>query len=124
MNQLTVMCTTRGERRFISIRCQMECVESKLDSHSDYSAHLQVLKNLDTKVSKGAKIRNRYNQVPHLTQNTSLKNSVILDNFDSIVSIYTMWFKSYEQLYQLTSDGRAIKPNRPCGPRVMNIIAK
>ena len=29
-NQLTVMCTTRGERRFISIRCQKECVESKL----------------------------------------------------------------------------------------------
>ena len=26
-----------------------------------------------TKVSKGAKIRNRYNQVPHLTQNTNGK---------------------------------------------------
>ena len=26
-----------------------------------------------TKVSKGAKIRNRYNQVPHLTQDTSGK---------------------------------------------------
>ena len=27
----------------------------------------------DQKVSKGAKIRNRYNQVPHLTQNTNGK---------------------------------------------------
>ena len=30
LNQLTVMCTTRGERRLISIECQKECVESKL----------------------------------------------------------------------------------------------
>ena len=31
----------------------------------------------DSKVSKGAKIRNRYNQVPHLTQDTNekVKNS-------------------------------------------------
>ena len=27
----------------------------------------------DNKVSKGAKIRNRYNQVPHLTQDTNEK---------------------------------------------------
>ena len=30
-NQLTVLCTTRGERRLISIRYQMLFVESKLD---------------------------------------------------------------------------------------------
>ena len=29
--------------------------------------------NNDFKVSKGAKIRNRYNQVPHLTQDTNGK---------------------------------------------------
>ena len=29
--------------------------------------------NLSFKVSKGAKIRNRYNQVPHLTQDTNGK---------------------------------------------------
>ena len=29
--------------------------------------------DLDLKVSKGAKIRNRYNQVPHLTQDTNGK---------------------------------------------------
>ena len=29
--------------------------------------------NLVTKVSKSAKIRNRYNQVPHLTQDTNWK---------------------------------------------------
>ena len=44
-NQLTVMCTTRGERRLIRIRCQKECVESILngqtDSHSDYRSKLQ-----------------------------------------------------------------------------------
>ena len=28
-NQLTVMCTTRGEHSLISIRCQKKCVESK-----------------------------------------------------------------------------------------------
>ena len=30
LNQLAVMCATDGERRLISIRCQKECVESKL----------------------------------------------------------------------------------------------
>ena len=43
--QLPVMCTTHGERRLISIRCQKECLESKLegqmDSHSDYSANFR-----------------------------------------------------------------------------------
>ena len=29
-NQLTVMCTTRGEHRLISFRCQEECMECKL----------------------------------------------------------------------------------------------
>ena len=37
MNQLTLMCMTRGKRRLISFQCQMECVEGKLDSHRDYS---------------------------------------------------------------------------------------
>ena len=34
---------------------------------------------INSKVSKGAKIRNRYNQVPHLTQDTNGKvtNSII-----------------------------------------------
>ena len=30
INQLTVMCTNRGEGRLISIRCLKECVESKV----------------------------------------------------------------------------------------------
>ena len=55
-NQLTVMDTTRGERRLISIRCQKEFVESKLDeqtdSHSEYSAHQWVVQNFDTKSLK------------------------------------------------------------------------
>ena len=41
-NQLTVMCTTHGERKLISIQCQNEFLKSKLDgqtdSHNDYSA--------------------------------------------------------------------------------------
>ena len=44
------MWKTRGEHKFINIRCQKECVESKydgqMDSHSDYSAHLWVIKIL------------------------------------------------------------------------------
>ena len=32
-----------------------------------------VLNSISSKVSKGAKIRNRYNQVPHLTQDTNGK---------------------------------------------------
>ena len=42
INQLTVMC-----RPVMNVRCQKECVESKLngqiDSRSDYSAHLWVV---------------------------------------------------------------------------------
>ena len=46
------------------------------DNYLEVSPVVQVTKNL--KVSKGAKIRNRYNQVPHLTQDTNGKvtNSV------------------------------------------------
>ena len=48
------MCTTRGERKlFSSIRCQKECVEYKLEGHmesySNYSAHLRVMQEFDTK---------------------------------------------------------------------------
>ena len=43
---LTVMCSTRVERRLIRIWYQKEYVESKLDgqmdSHSDFSAHMWV----------------------------------------------------------------------------------
>ena len=39
-------------------------INRRLYSHED---------NPDSKVSKGAKIRNRYNQVPHLTQDTNGK---------------------------------------------------
>ena len=46
-----------------------------LRTHAKYyvkSGLRNVLKNAN-KVSKGAKIRNRYNQVPHLTQDTNGK---------------------------------------------------
>ena len=35
--------------------------------------HFSIAYLLNSKVSKGAKIRNRYNQVPHLTQDTNGK---------------------------------------------------
>ena len=48
-----VNCMNRGERRLISIWCQKESVDSNLDghmdSHSDYSIHLLVVQNFDTK---------------------------------------------------------------------------
>ena len=51
--QLTVMCTTLGERRLTSNRCQKECVENKFDrqtdSHSEHSVHLRAVQNFDTK---------------------------------------------------------------------------
>ena len=34
---------------------------------------MQIYENIVVKVSKGAKIRNQYNQVPHLTQDTNGK---------------------------------------------------
>ena len=50
------MCTTRGERRLISNRCQKECVESKLDgqtdSQRDYSTYVLVVQIFDTKSLK------------------------------------------------------------------------
>ena len=74
-NQLTVMCLTRGERRLISIRCQKECEESKLDgqpdSQSDNSAHMWVVKNFFT---------------------TSLKNISVIGNFDFIY--FSIWFSA------------------------------
>ena len=55
-NQLTVMWTTHGERKSISIWYQREYLESKLegqtDSYSDYSAYLRVVHNFDTKSLK------------------------------------------------------------------------
>ena len=58
------------------------------------------------KVSKGAKIRNRYNQVPHLTQDTNGKasskmrleffffnfSSAILRNLEGIIFKTMQWF--------------------------------
>ena len=47
LNQLTVMCTTRGERRLISIQCQNEFyVESKLVISSRMMHHLIKIYNV------------------------------------------------------------------------------
>ena len=44
----------RGKHRLISILCQMECEEIKLDvhKHSNFSAHLLVVRNFDIKFFK------------------------------------------------------------------------
>ena len=42
------------------------------------------------KVSNGAKIRNRYNQVPHLTQDTNGKVTILFDTnvYGILLNIY------------------------------------
>ena len=39
--------------------------------HSGDIIHINISTSVGVEVSKGAKIRNRYNQVPHLTQDTN-----------------------------------------------------
>ena len=41
-----IMCTTRGQRKLISIRCQKECVESKLKYTPVGRANFDILKIL------------------------------------------------------------------------------
>ena len=43
--------------------------ENGIEKSAPHDHHVSVL----CKVSKGSKIRNRYNQVPHLTQDTNRK---------------------------------------------------
>ena len=65
------------------------------------------------KVSKGAKIRNRYNQVPHLTQDTNDTTSRYLDDILNINNVYfdTLVSQMYPSELQLnkfnTSDTEA-----------------
>ena len=58
-NQLTVMCTAHGGRRLISLRCQKECLVSKLDGHTDvhgdyiaYCVYLLVVQKFHTNALK------------------------------------------------------------------------
>ena len=78
-NQLTVMFTTRGEgTALISIQCQKECVESKLDgqtdAHGDYSAHLPDVQNVDTRTY-----------------------SVVIDNFDLHIFPFNIDFVNFDR---------------------------
>ena len=43
------------------------------DGSFEYTQHIFWLRNKKIKISKGAKIMNRYNQVPHPTQDTNGK---------------------------------------------------
>ena len=54
----------------------LQCVIVVFPDHTHLLLFLLVklyIRQTDWKVSKGAKIRNRYNQVPHLTQDTNGK---------------------------------------------------
>ena len=53
----------------------IHCLESILDEHGEcyWDKDYLCIMLFYNKVSKGAKIRNRYNQVPHLTQDTNGK---------------------------------------------------
>ena len=48
--------------------------------------------NIYTKVSKGAKIRNRYNQVPHLTRDTNEYNFQIKYSFSALNLLARFFF--------------------------------
>ena len=68
INKSTSNCVYHFENIFNKLNCQF-CLEP-LEFISNLSKHVLVI---IIKVSKGAKIRNRYNQVPHLTQDTNGK---------------------------------------------------
>ena len=55
-----------------TIRRKYESLYSWYRSHDQAINHIHIRQN-NFRVSKGAKIRNRYNQVPHLTQDTNGK---------------------------------------------------
>ena len=118
------MCTTRGERRLISFRCQKECVESKLDgqtdSHSVYSANPRVVQNFYTKsiriVDKdnfdlhifqfnidfaifGSFLRFKFSQQP-LNSRWKMLEYISMQN---LIKMNTVWFKGYEHFHKLTT---------------------
>ena len=55
-----------------------------------------ILKSCFMKVSKGAKIRNRYNQVPHLTRNTNSSYIILMESVH-IWPIDCLWCVDYKK---------------------------
>ena len=72
---LSSWCLVMVERLFLAVlwgcNLENEGIIQKVD-HSDWATPIVAVPKGD-KVSKIAKIRNRYNQVPHLTQDTNGK---------------------------------------------------
>ena len=69
----------------------LECIASFWNVSVKYNSNILV------KVSKGAKIRNRYNQVPHLIQDTKGKvtnSQLFICNFMTVVSCLWVEFRS------------------------------
>ena len=56
--------------RFLGLKCKYQLFEENKRLRAVFLSNSSTG---DCKVSKGAKIRNRYNQVPHLTQDTNGK---------------------------------------------------
>ena len=60
---------TTGMLQVNRIKKRKKVVRKNIQHNNGYMH--QFIQLLNCKVSKGAKIRNRYNQVPHLTQDTN-----------------------------------------------------
>ena len=63
----------KGEKVFTGNVDQSNLLNSQFQSGFSISLPLNLAKICHSKVSKYAKSWNRYNQVPHLTQNTNMK---------------------------------------------------
>ena len=63
------------------------------------------------KVSKGAKIRNRYNQVPHLTQDTNAKvtNSQLDTTNESQEGIRETYFEANMYILSIHANFKSIR---------------
>ena len=71
LSELKVSVESLSLLCYLDLSEELEVPEESLLLEED-----SYLKDITFKVSKGAKIRNRYNQVPHLTQDTNGKVTI------------------------------------------------
>ena len=77
-SKMTLTVDSKAKLAIQSLRCHLHTTRYQWAKEEKILIRLErgvcVISNVtDYKVSKGAKIRNRYNQVPHLTQDTNGK---------------------------------------------------
>ena len=71
-----ILCSDRKQNTVYTSACGIYVVALSINSHyqtEQNESSVFIIKLDQTKVSKGAKIGNRYNQIPHLTQDTNWK---------------------------------------------------